>query len=61
MAKFQKRHYELVAQTLKSCLDSANEVHEVENMTEAFITMFKADNSRFKAEMFRIASGIELK
>lgn len=59
MSQFSKKHYERVARILAENrprdLASGSRTHH-DKVLEAFIKMFKADNSRFKETRFREAS-----
>lgn len=49
MSKFQRRHYEAIAELLGYMADEISRAFVVEQ----FIVMFKRDNSRFQPDRFR--------
>jgi hypothetical protein len=61
-SKFQRRHYQAIADTLKIIWDSNDRTLftpvEVSKMAEALAKVFTADNPRFKRDTFMRAIGI---
>lgn len=52
-AKFQRRHYEAVAEVISKYRQDGNNV--TEELVERFVRMFAEDNQMFKSDRFRAA------
>jgi hypothetical protein len=59
--RFQARHYEATAETLRTCKpnDTGDRMFQWQQTVSAFIAMFKADNGNFQPDRFRRACGAE--
>jgi hypothetical protein len=48
---FQKRHYEVIAKTIREMPDSTK-IGEVRQITETLVTLFRMDNPKFNEAKF---------
>lgn len=71
-ATYQRRHFEMVAATIKAEVDAYNysetqgyldpgdtAIASINNIAQGFMRVFSADNPRFDAERFLSACGLE--
>jgi len=58
MTKFQKRHYELIAEAIKRAIDTHHVSIETAHILDKLSNLFASDNPEFDRERFITACGL---